>query len=74
MAPTEEAITALVDHLTGERVPGQAREQDFTPWGSDTNGTARRADLVGSSAHFNVCRQVIGNAGAARVRVTVGCG
>jgi hypothetical protein len=39
MAPTEEAITALVDHLTGERVPGQAREHDFTPWGGATNGT-----------------------------------
>ena len=33
----EEAITALVDHLTGERVPGQARELDFTPWGGAYN-------------------------------------
>jgi FAD/FMN-containing dehydrogenase len=32
-----EAITALVDHLTGERVPGQARELDFTPWGGAYN-------------------------------------
>jgi FAD/FMN-containing dehydrogenase len=33
----EEAVTALVDHLTGERVPGQARELDFTPWGGAYN-------------------------------------
>jgi FAD/FMN-containing dehydrogenase len=33
----EDTITALVDHLTGERVPGQARELDFTPWGGAYN-------------------------------------
>jgi FAD/FMN-containing dehydrogenase len=33
----DEAITALVDHFTGERVPGQARELDFTPWGGAYN-------------------------------------
>jgi FAD/FMN-containing dehydrogenase len=33
----EEAITALVDYLTGERLPGQARELDFTPWGGAYN-------------------------------------
>ncbi|MCU7722824.1 FAD-binding oxidoreductase [Actinoplanes sp. KI2] len=33
----EETIAALVDHLTGDRVPGQARELDFTPWGGAYN-------------------------------------
>jgi FAD/FMN-containing dehydrogenase len=33
----EEAIAALVGRLTGERVPGQARELDFTPWGGAYN-------------------------------------
>jgi FAD/FMN-containing dehydrogenase len=28
-----EAIAALTDHLESDRVPGQARELDFTPWG-----------------------------------------
>ena len=32
-----DAITALVDHLTGARMPGQARELDFTPWGGAYN-------------------------------------
>jgi FAD/FMN-containing dehydrogenase len=38
-----EAITALVEHLTGERVPGQARELDFTPWGGAYNRVAVHA-------------------------------
>ena len=33
----EEAITAIVDHLRADRVPGQARELDFTPWGGAYN-------------------------------------
>ena len=33
----EETITALVDHLAGDRVPGHARELDFTPWGGAYN-------------------------------------
>jgi FAD/FMN-containing dehydrogenase len=32
-----DAITALVDHLTGARMRGQARELDFTPWGGAYN-------------------------------------
>jgi FAD/FMN-containing dehydrogenase len=35
-----EAITALVDHLAGDRVPGQARELDLTPWGGAYNSVA----------------------------------
>jgi FAD/FMN-containing dehydrogenase len=34
--PTE-AIAALVDHLQKERVAGQSRELDFTPWGGAYN-------------------------------------
>jgi FAD/FMN-containing dehydrogenase len=34
--PTE-AITALVDHVASERLAGQARELDFTPWGGAYN-------------------------------------
>lgn len=30
-------IAALVDHLVRDRVPGQARELDFTPWGGAYN-------------------------------------
>jgi FAD/FMN-containing dehydrogenase len=39
----EAAIAALVDHLTGERVAGQARELDFTPWGGAYNRVAVHA-------------------------------
>jgi hypothetical protein len=31
------AIAALVDHLAADRVAGQARELDFTPWGGAYN-------------------------------------
>jgi FAD/FMN-containing dehydrogenase len=37
------AIRALVEHLISERVPGQARELDFTPWGGAYNQTAADA-------------------------------
>jgi hypothetical protein len=32
-----DSIAALVDHLAGDRVPGQSRELDFTPWGGAYN-------------------------------------
>jgi FAD/FMN-containing dehydrogenase len=32
-----EAIAALVENLSRERVPGQSRELDFTPWGGAYN-------------------------------------
>ncbi len=32
-----EAIAALVAHLIADRVPGQARELDFSPWGGAYN-------------------------------------
>ena len=32
-----DLIAALVDHLAGDRVPGQSRELDFTPWGGAYN-------------------------------------
>ena len=32
-----EAIAALLANLAGERVPGQSRELDFTPWGGAYN-------------------------------------
>jgi hypothetical protein len=32
-----EAIAALVDHLAADRVAGQVRELDFTPWGGAYN-------------------------------------
>ena len=32
-----EALAALVEHLAKERVPGQSRELDFTPWGGAYN-------------------------------------
>jgi FAD/FMN-containing dehydrogenase len=34
-----DAIEALVEHLAAERVAGQARELDFTPWGGAYNRT-----------------------------------
>lgn len=33
----DDAIAALVGHLAGDRVPGQTRELDFTPWGGAYN-------------------------------------
>jgi FAD/FMN-containing dehydrogenase len=39
----QEAIAALVDHLAARRVPGQARELDFTPWGGAYNRLAPEA-------------------------------
>ena len=38
-----EAISALVGHLEGDRVAGQARELDFTPWGGAYNRIAADA-------------------------------
>jgi FAD/FMN-containing dehydrogenase len=32
-----DAIAALIDHVASERVAGQARELDFTPWGGAYN-------------------------------------
>jgi FAD/FMN-containing dehydrogenase len=32
-----EAVAALVEHLATDRVAGQARELDFTPWGGAYN-------------------------------------
>ncbi len=32
-----DALAALVEHLAKERVPGQSRELDFTPWGGAYN-------------------------------------
>jgi FAD/FMN-containing dehydrogenase len=32
-----ESVAALVDHVAAARVPGQARELDFTPWGGAYN-------------------------------------
>jgi FAD/FMN-containing dehydrogenase len=34
---TPEAIAAIIDHLIADRVPGEARELDFTPWGGAYN-------------------------------------
>jgi FAD/FMN-containing dehydrogenase len=38
-----EAIAALVEHLVRDRVAGQARELDFTPWGGAYNRVAEDA-------------------------------
>jgi FAD binding domain/Berberine and berberine like len=38
-----EAITALVDNLAIQRVSGQARELDFTPWGGAYNRVSPQA-------------------------------
>jgi FAD/FMN-containing dehydrogenase len=38
-----EAIAALVEHLARDRVAGQARELDFTPWGGAYNRVAEDA-------------------------------
>jgi FAD/FMN-containing dehydrogenase len=38
-----EAITALVDNLATQRVSGQARELDFTPWGGAYNRVSPQA-------------------------------
>jgi hypothetical protein len=38
-----DAIDALADHLGRDRVAGQARELDFTPWGGAYNGVAEDA-------------------------------
>jgi FAD/FMN-containing dehydrogenase len=40
-----EAVAALVEHLATDRVAGQARELDFTPWGGAYNRVA--ADATG---------------------------
>jgi FAD/FMN-containing dehydrogenase len=49
--PTK-TIAALVDHLVRDRVPGQSRELDFTPWGGaynrvreDASAFVHRAEL-----------------------------
>jgi hypothetical protein len=33
----EQSVAALADHIGAARVPGQARELDFTPWGGAYN-------------------------------------
>jgi FAD/FMN-containing dehydrogenase len=38
-----QAIAALVEHLAKERVPGQSRELDFTPWGGAYNSVSADA-------------------------------
>ncbi len=38
-----EAVVALVDHLTRERVPGESREVDFSAWGGAYNRVAADA-------------------------------
>jgi FAD/FMN-containing dehydrogenase len=43
LLPTD-AIAALVDHFSNERVAGQSRELDFTPWGGAYNRV--RADAT----------------------------
>jgi hypothetical protein len=32
-----EAVVTLIDHLSRDRLPGQSRELDFTPWGGAYN-------------------------------------
>jgi berberine-like enzyme len=32
-----EAVAKLIDHLSRDRLPGQSRELDFTPWGGAYN-------------------------------------
>jgi len=44
------AIAALIDAFLAERVPGQARELDFTPWGGAYNRTGTDATAF---AHRN---------------------
>jgi Berberine and berberine like len=42
-----EVITALVDNLQEQRVPGQSRELDFTPWGGAYNRIRSDATAFG---------------------------
>jgi FAD/FMN-containing dehydrogenase len=41
--PPSEAIAALLRHFEGDRVPGQSRELDFSPWGGGYNRVAADA-------------------------------
>lgn len=36
-AQPSDTIEALVDHLVGDRIPGESRELDFSPWGGAYN-------------------------------------
>ena len=46
-----EAIAALVRHLERERVPGQARELDFSPWGGAYNRVPAHATAFAHREH-----------------------
>ena len=46
-----EAITALVRHLERERVPGEARELDFSPWGGAYNRVPEHATAFAHREH-----------------------
>jgi FAD/FMN-containing dehydrogenase len=46
-----EAIAALVRHLERERVPGEARELDFSPWGGAYNRVPEHATAFAHREH-----------------------
>jgi FAD/FMN-containing dehydrogenase len=55
-----ELIAALVEHISDARVPGQARELDFTPWGGAYNRVPSDATaFVHRSERFLLKHEVV---------------
>jgi FAD/FMN-containing dehydrogenase len=60
-----DAVAALVDHLTRDRMPGQSRELDFTPWGGAYNRVpVEAAAFPHRDARFLLKQAVVVDAGA----------
>jgi FAD/FMN-containing dehydrogenase len=60
-----DAVAALVDHLTRDRMPGQSRELDFTPWGGAYNRVPVDATAFPHrTARFLLKQAIVVDAGA----------
>jgi FAD binding domain/Berberine and berberine like len=67
---SSEAIAALVKHFLSERVAGQARELDFTPWGGAYNRTREDATaFVHRNERFILKAAIAVGAGATTVGI-----
>ena len=65
------STTALVEHIRAARVPGQARELDFTPWGGAYNRVRRDATAFPHrTARFLLKHEVVIDAEGAQTATT----
>ena len=63
-----DAIAALVDHFASDRVPGEARELDFSPWGGAYNRVPADATaFVHRAERFLLKQAVVVDPGASSV-------